>query len=179
LELIVEIYLPDNSFKMVDLNISARCCQSITKCYMRGPTPTHRLLATSPAIDKGNSFGLALDQRGFARIFNFPGIPDAIDGTDIGAFEHLGPTAAAVIVSGSVRTAKGLPIRNASVTIFGGDLVQPASVSTGSFGSYSFKGLRAGQTYFIMVSTGRYAFQEPVRTVVPVDNVDDLDFTAN
>ncbi len=89
------------------------------------------------------------------------------------------PTAAAVSVSGSVRTAKGLPVRNASVTIFGGDLSGPVTVATGSFGVYSFNGLRAGQTYFVTVSAGRYTFQEPVRTVIPMDNVDDLDFVAN
>lgn len=89
------------------------------------------------------------------------------------------PTAAAVSVSGSVRTASGLPIRNASVRIFGGDLSEPVTVATGSFGLFSFNGLRAGQTYFITVSAGRYSFAEPVRTVVPMDNVDDLDFVAN
>src|SRR5207253_6155099 len=29
-----------------------------------GPTQTHKLLSTSPALDKGNSFGLTTDQRG-------------------------------------------------------------------------------------------------------------------
>ncbi|MBA2334269.1 MAG: hypothetical protein H0V90_04965 [Blastocatellia bacterium] len=32
-----------------------------------GPTPTHRLQTGSPAIDKGNFFGLTTDQRGFTR----------------------------------------------------------------------------------------------------------------
>lgn len=60
-----------------------------------GPTLTHRLMAGSPAIDAadGNlsvSEGLATDQRGFARISNIPGIPNADNGVDIGAVEIIG-----------------------------------------------------------------------------------------
>ncbi|HEX4946308.1 MAG TPA: choice-of-anchor Q domain-containing protein [Blastocatellia bacterium] len=53
-----------------------------------GPTPTLAIPDTSPALDKGNSFGLTTDQRGLARTVNFPAANAAgADGTDIGAFE--------------------------------------------------------------------------------------------
>jgi len=55
-----------------------------------GPTFTHKLSATSPAIDAGsNSKSFSADQRGggFVRTFNDPGFPNVSDGTDIGAFE--------------------------------------------------------------------------------------------
>ena len=56
-----------------------------------GPTLTHSLQCTSPAIDKGNAFGLTTDQRGGTRPFDFAdGVyPNAAggDGSDIGAFE--------------------------------------------------------------------------------------------
>jgi hypothetical protein len=54
-----------------------------------GPTQTHALLNTGPAIDAGNSFGLITDQRGLTRPVEFVGIPNAAggDGSDIGAFE--------------------------------------------------------------------------------------------
>jgi hypothetical protein len=53
-----------------------------------GQTPTHALLCGSPAIDKGTNFsGMATDQRGASRTFDDPAIPNAGDGTDIGAFE--------------------------------------------------------------------------------------------
>ncbi len=52
-----------------------------------GPTPTHALLPGSPAIDHGSSGGLATDQRGLPRIFNFPAYFDAADGSDIGTYE--------------------------------------------------------------------------------------------
>jgi len=54
-----------------------------------GPTPTHALLAGSPAIDGGlNSGGLTTDQRGagFARTVDLSAVNSG-DGTDIGAFE--------------------------------------------------------------------------------------------
>ncbi|HMH02708.1 MAG TPA: VCBS repeat-containing protein [Candidatus Udaeobacter sp.] len=54
-----------------------------------GPTFTHALLLGSPAIDKGNSGGVPIDQRHFYRPIDIPGIPNATggDGSDIGAFE--------------------------------------------------------------------------------------------
>ncbi len=52
-----------------------------------GPTPTMALRAGSPAIDKGNAYGVSTDQRGFSRLLDDPSIPNAADGSDIGAFE--------------------------------------------------------------------------------------------
>jgi hypothetical protein len=54
-----------------------------------GPTPTHALQANSPAVDRGTSFGLTIDQRGFPRPSDFPAIgnKEGGDGSDIGAFE--------------------------------------------------------------------------------------------
>ena len=60
-----------------------------------GPTHTHALLANSPAIDRGNSFGLATDQRGVSR-------PQRA-ASDIGAFEQtfvtMSPTFGGFIIS--------------------------------------------------------------------------------
>jgi hypothetical protein len=56
-----------------------------------GPTPTQALAPASPAVDQGSSFGLAADQRGSVRPFDFPQFPNSAaagaDGSDIGAFE--------------------------------------------------------------------------------------------
>ena len=54
-----------------------------------GPTRTHALPPTSPAIDAGFSDGLSTDQRGQPRPVQQPHIPDASggDGADIGAYE--------------------------------------------------------------------------------------------
>jgi predicted outer membrane repeat protein len=54
-----------------------------------GLTQTRKPALTSPVIDKGSAFGLTTDQRGagFARTFDMGSVPNAGDGTDIGAFE--------------------------------------------------------------------------------------------
>lgn len=52
-----------------------------------GATQTHALMADSPAIDRGNSFGLTTDQRGLPRPVDLAAYSNAADGADIGAFE--------------------------------------------------------------------------------------------
>jgi hypothetical protein len=52
-----------------------------------GPTQTQLPSSGSPVIDKGNAFGLGSDQRGVLRPIDFPAIPNAADGSDIGAVE--------------------------------------------------------------------------------------------
>ena len=54
-----------------------------------GATQTHALLSGSPAIDKGESFGSTVDQRGLTRPVDNPSIANATggNGADIGAFE--------------------------------------------------------------------------------------------
>ena len=52
-----------------------------------GSTETHALLAGSPAIDKGSSFGFTIDQRSFLRPVDIASIANAGDGADIGAYE--------------------------------------------------------------------------------------------
>jgi hypothetical protein len=52
-----------------------------------GPTQTELPGPGSPVLDKGNSFGLSTDQRGVIRPIDFPAIPNAGDGSDIGAVE--------------------------------------------------------------------------------------------
>lgn len=58
-----------------------------------GPTPTHALLESSPAIDRGSAFGSAIDQRGLPRPYDFATRSNAEggDGSDIGAFELQAP----------------------------------------------------------------------------------------
>lgn len=54
-----------------------------------GPTRTHALLSSSPAIEGGQSSGSTTDQRGFARPVDSPSLGNASggDGSDIGAYE--------------------------------------------------------------------------------------------
>jgi CSLREA domain-containing protein len=143
-----------------------------------GPTLTHRLLGGSPAIDRGNSFGLLTDQRGFARIVDILSIPNAADGADIGAFESLGPTAASVSIAGRVLAADGTGIANVIVTAGCGGLAEPLTVRTNTFGYYRFEGLSAGSTCFVTVNSRRYLFAIPSVAVTPDDDLDGVNFTA-
>jgi hypothetical protein len=66
-----------------------------------GPTPTHALLAGSPAIDRGNAFGSPVDQRNLPRPSDFTTIGnfEGGDGSDIGAFELQAPPPSPVLVA--------------------------------------------------------------------------------
>lgn len=54
-----------------------------------GPTLTRALLTGSPALDQGEPGEVTTDQRGFPRTVDDPAIPNALDGTDIGAVEGI------------------------------------------------------------------------------------------
>jgi CSLREA domain-containing protein len=62
-----------------------------------GRTQTHALLADSPAVDKGtcSSGATPTDQRGVLR-YDFPNIPNADGGCDVGAYELEGPLTVSV-----------------------------------------------------------------------------------
>ncbi|PYT01958.1 MAG: hypothetical protein DMF63_03750 [Acidobacteria bacterium] len=68
------------------------------------------------------------------------------------------PVAVNVSVSGRIFTANGFPIRNAIVSITGGNLPAGVKIQTGSFGWFSFAGLESGQTYTISVGAKRNTF---------------------
>ncbi len=143
-----------------------------------GPTRTYAVLPNSPALDKGNAFGVLTDQRVANRTFDIASISNASDGTDIGSFERTAPTAADVSLSGLISNTNGQGIRNIRVTISGGNLAEPRTALTGSFGYFRFDGLRAGQTYVVHVSGKRYVFAESSRVVTLVDELADVDFVG-
>ena len=110
-----------------------------------GPTLTHALQASSPAIDAGNPSGcvdpnglvLVTDQRGFARPIDGDG-----NGTarcDMGAFERLSPgaptptntaTSTNTPTSTSTRTPSATPTRTATATATNTTTSTPTSTST-------------------------------------------------
>ncbi len=83
-----------------------------------------------------------------------------------------------VSVGGRVLTASGNPVRNAFVTISGGNLPSPVTVRTGSFSYYNFSGLQSGATYTVTVTAAKYNFAQPSQTITPLSNVSDFNFTA-
>ena len=81
-------------------------------------------------------------------------------------------------LGGQILTADGAGIRNASVTISGGNLPSPVTVTTGSFGYYNFQGLQSGLTYTVTVSTKKYGLTQPTRMTTLQSNVIDFNFVA-
>jgi CSLREA domain-containing protein len=76
-----------------------------------GPTPTHALLAGSPALDRGSAVGgITTDQRGLARPFDniYIASPAGGDGSDIGAFEAQTSLNAAPTVAAQPGVTRGL-----------------------------------------------------------------------
>jgi len=85
------------------------------------------------------------------------------------------PTAANVSVSGKVLTPDGRGLRNAVVTITDSNGIR-RTVTTSSFGLYSFDNLQVGQTYVIRVSSKLYRFSS--RLVQVNDTLTDVDFVG-
>ncbi|MEP6849222.1 MAG: Calx-beta domain-containing protein [Acidobacteriota bacterium] len=90
----------------------------------------------------------------------------------------LVPTAARVGLGGRVHTPVGVGVANVRVTVSGGDLAQPLTATTNSFGCYNVSGLTAGQAYVVSVSSRHYRFEQPVRAVQLLDDVSGFDFVA-
>lgn len=116
----------------------------------------------------------------YARDDNGTFDPNVLVGTiSCWGLEFLQTTAADLSISGRVTTAGGAGIRNARVVLSGNSLPEPRVVTTGSFGYFSFTGLTAGETYVVTVNSQRYTFTVPSRVITLVDNLTDVDFTAD
>jgi hypothetical protein len=89
-----------------------------------------------------------------------------------------GATPGEVHVSGRVMKLRGGGIKGAYVTVSGGDLVEPKTVTTSKLGHFEISGLSAGQSYVFYVRAKKHTFAEPVRMVSLTDNISDMDFTA-
>ncbi len=152
-----------------------------------GTTPTHALLARSPAIDKGintsaidyinDNISLTTDQRG-------PGFPRISDGdgdgtatVDIGAYENPSALfAAPVSIGGRVTNAKGRGIFRALVMLTN----QNGEVKTrftNPFGYYNFTGVPTGESYILSISSKQVTFVP--RTVFASSDIGDLNFIGN
>lgn len=94
------------------------------------------------------------------------------------AYAMVPVAAASVSVGGRVLTNGGAGIPNAVITISGGNLPASIITRTSPFGYYNFQNLQAGATYTLTVTTKRYAFAQPSRTVTPQSDVSNFDFVA-
>lgn len=132
---------------------------------------TYRIWHSSGGAPQEVPFG----ERNFGQIVTAQPITEFNGEWGVGPQLDPGP----VSISGRVTTSGGNPIRNAAVTISGGNLPSPVTVLTGSFGTYVFSGLQAGVSYNITASAKRYRFPAGGQNVVPAGNVENVDFVAN
>ena len=145
-----------------------------------GPTQTHALLSSSPALDKGKSFSLTTDQRGAGhpRTSDAPTIANATGGdrTDIGAYEALTHTiTASAGANGSISPSGQITVVDGgsqSFTITPNAPAQIADVlvdgsSVGPVSSYTFNNvtqdhtIAASFTYTITASAGANGSIDP------------------
>jgi Carboxypeptidase regulatory-like domain len=91
----------------------------------------------------------------------------------------MASSAAAAAISGRVTTSDGRGVSNAILTIAGGGMPEPRTISTGPFGYYVFEGMQAGQSYSLTISGAkRFTFTNPTRIVNLQDDVTDANFIA-
>lgn len=122
-----------------------------------------------PLGHNGCGTEFATDQRGVARPRN--------GRCERGAAEVDFPVTGPWAISGTVRTSGGNPLRNVLVTISGGELTEPISMFTGSFGGYSFANLPGG-AYTVTVATKRNDFSPDSRQIVLESDTSNFDFFA-
>ncbi|HEV7644607.1 MAG TPA: carboxypeptidase regulatory-like domain-containing protein [Pyrinomonadaceae bacterium] len=82
-------------------------------------------------------------------------------------------------ISGTVRTAGGLPIRNAYVTLSGGSLSEPVTALTNNLGIYQFTNLPVTETYTVTATAKRFRFAAGERVVMLNAETENFDFSAN
>jgi hypothetical protein len=86
------------------------------------------------------------------------------------------PTAANALVSGRVTDSLGRGLPNVRVSLSNG--ADSRSVTTNSFGYFSFADVTSGQTYVVNVQSRRYQFSDGTRVISVSDNVSGVDFIA-
>jgi hypothetical protein len=135
-----------------------------------GITRTHALLPESPAIDKGYSPDSLVDQRNAVRPLDVPGIDNAADGSDIGAFEF----ADIISISGTVTdNATGLPDVTLTFSNNGGTAVTDAN------GNYSHS-VQYGWAGTVTPEKKDYRFTPENRSYTNVTGLKtNQDYTAN
>jgi CSLREA domain-containing protein len=138
-----------------------------------GFAETHAPQSGSPAVDAGNSFGHATDQRGSVRPFDLASIPNASDGSDIGAHEFGSPASwsAATLLGTNVSVTAGpVTVNYSGVTQAGVTTVEEIDPATAGTlpGGFSFG---PGLPAYEITTTAQYT--PPVTVCIQVPGVSD------
>lgn len=90
----------------------------------------------------------------------------------------LAPTAAPAEISGRVINTRGRGLEYATVTLSGGTLTEPISVSTNSSGRYRFADIPSGETYMLTVTAKGYTFSQPTMVFTVIGNLENVNFVG-
>lgn len=98
----------------------------------------------------------------------------ALDNISLAA-KFLGTTAAVGTITGRAETAYGNPITYAQISLTDSSgLVRRAL--TNQFGRFLFRELPVGDVYILQASSGKFGFQDPLRTVLLEEEVQQITF---
>jgi hypothetical protein len=176
--------LPDSANISLGQNYKPTNCVPMVSQFVGAPAPPYSEPGCGPTLTNtlAGTFGGAVPNGAWTLYVRNDGGVDPLGATPaLGGWgiQFLAPTAAPASLSGRVATASGEGIRGATVTISGGGSTGPRSVTTGTFGYYSFDDLEPGTTYLITVNARRYFFSVTSRVVTMTDNVVGVDFIAD
>ncbi len=93
-------------------------------------------------------------------------------------FTPLAPTAATASISGRILAADGRGIRNVLISLTDTSGGQILIARSSAFGYYRFEEIPVGETYILRVSSKRFVFLPDTRIVTLLDELADIDFTA-
>jgi hypothetical protein len=94
------------------------------------------------------------------------------------AFEALAPTAAAVSISGQIRTAHGSGITSVRLVLLNIATGETFHAISSSFGHYRFDEITVGQTYILTIIAKRFVFEPNTRIFTLLDELTDENFIA-
>lgn len=92
---------------------------------------------------------------------------------------QIAPTSAPVTVSGRILDTQGMAVRLERVIAQNAFTGETQIATVNSFGYYTFEGLSAGETYFIMAAESkRYTFSPSIIQITPNEDLSEVNFTA-
>jgi hypothetical protein len=143
-----------------------------------GSTDTHALLNSSVAVDKGSAFGTTTDQRGFVRINDLPGVPNAPtgDGSDIGAFEFQSAVNPAGFTVRGIVSGNSVGRNGKTLVVLTDGTGNTRYALTNAFGFFTFENVAGGKTYVLNAQNKNEEFI-PIVVFVSMD-ISDLVINA-
>ncbi|MFN3418456.1 MAG: carboxypeptidase regulatory-like domain-containing protein [Pyrinomonadaceae bacterium] len=104
------------------------------------------------------------------------GADDGLAVDDFSLTAYAVPTAAPASISGRVVSEDGRGLSGAIVTLVGGDLVEPVSLRTNSFGFYRIDNLPVGRIYLLTATAPKFAAASETRAVELIADLADVNF---